>query len=80
MDNLLESDATKVAIRVMAPTSAGPALSAPPVHAQVAAPKVSAQDDEAAAYDEPVIKQAPPAVAPVKQSAELEMKLDSLFD
>lgn len=80
VDNLLESDATKVAIRVMAPTSAGPALSAPPVHAQVAAPKVSAQDDEAAAYDEPVVKQAPPVVAPVKQSAELEMKLDSLFD
>ena len=67
----------------MAPKSAGPALTAPPAHAQVAAPKVSIQDDEASAYDEPAPASKPaeqPAVAPVKQSEALEMKLDSLFD
>jgi len=83
VDTLLLSDDTKIAIRTMAPKSAGPALTAPPAHAQVAAPKVSIQDDEASAYDEPAPASKPaeqPAVAPVKQSEELEMKLDSLFD
>lgn len=83
IDTLLESDDTKVATRLMAPVDKGPALSAPEVKPKIEAPKVSAADDEAGAYEEPVqasTKAEPPKVEPVKQSDELEAQLDSLFD
>ena len=83
VDTLLNCDDTKIAIRTMAPRPVDPALSAPPAHAQMAAPQSSFEDDEASAYEEAPQASSPaepPAVAPVKQSDELEAKLDSLFD
>ena len=83
IDTLLESDDTKVATRLMAPVAKAPTLSAPEVKPKIEAPKASAADDEAGAYEEPVqasTKAEPPKVEPVKQSDELEAQLDSLFD
>jgi hypothetical protein len=80
VDNLIASDATKVAIRVMEPTpSAGPALAAPAAPALVD----DAYEDEAAPAvitPPPVAKAAKPTVTPVKGSDDLAAKLDALFD
>ena len=83
VDLLLEDDATKIAIRVLDPTNATPKLegNATP---QMAAPKATPEDDEAAAYEQPAIvattKEEKPKVEAVKSSDELSAKLDSLFD
>lgn len=81
VDNLLQSDDAKIATREMAPKPAGPALEAPQPSNRIAA--TSVEDDEAAAYEEPVVakaKEEKPKVEPVKASDELASKLDSLFD
>jgi hypothetical protein len=83
VDNLIASDATKVAIRVMEPTpSAGPALSAPPAPAAPALVDDAYEDEAASAVitPPPVAKAAKPAVTPVKASDDLAAKLDALFD
>jgi hypothetical protein len=89
VDQMLESDSVKVATRQMAPTSAGPALSAPAAKAAISAPvapPAPAVDDayeEEAAAPAPVRAATPtakPTVAPVKASDELAAKIDSLFD
>ncbi len=83
VDNLIASDATKVAIRVMEPTpSAGPALSAPPAPAAPALVDDAYEDEAAPAVitPPPVAKAAKPAVTPVKASDDLAAKLDALFD
>lgn len=86
VESLINSDATKVATRQMAPTAAGPALAAPETKAAIAAPAQAAPaapavddayEEEAAPINTPKEK---PAVAPVKASDELSAKLDSLFD
>lgn len=83
VDQLLEDDATKIAIRVLDPANATPKLegNATP---KMAAPKVTPEDDEAAAYEQPPIvataKEEKPKVEAVKSSDELSAKLDSLFD
>jgi hypothetical protein len=87
VDSMLESDAVKVATRLLAPQAAGPALAAPTVAPQIAAPAPApavddAYEDEAPA-PAPVKAKAPaakPEVSPVKASDELAAKLDSLFD
>lgn len=83
VDSLLESDDTKIAIRVLEPTTAGPQLENKQ-EAKIAPPKVTPEDDEAAAYsDEPIVakaKEEKPKVEAVKSSDELSAKLDSLFD
>lgn len=81
VDTLLVSDGVKIATRQMAPTNAGPALSAPPVAKTISAPVAPAVDD---AYEEEAIEskpvQAKPMVSPVKASDELAAKIDTLFD
>ena len=83
VDNLLESDDTKIAIRVLEPTSTGQQIENKAA-SKIEAPKVTPEDDEAAAYsDEPIVakaKEEKPKVEPVKSSDELSAKLDSLFD
>jgi hypothetical protein len=86
VDSLLESDETKIAIRIMPPTETAPAIAAPQAKAEIAPPKPTAEDDEASAYEEapaPVAEkpQEPvaPKVEPVKASDELSAKLDDLF-
>jgi hypothetical protein len=87
VDSMLDSDAVKVATRLLAPQAAGPALAAPTVAPQIAAPAPApavddAYEDEAPA-PAPVKAKAPaakPEVSPVKASDELAAKLDSLFD
>jgi hypothetical protein len=84
VDNLIASDAAKIATRVMEPTpSAGPALTAP---AAAAKPQPALIDD---AYEEeesqviqppPAASKAKPKVEPVKASDDLAAKLDALFD
>lgn len=83
VDQLLEDDSTKIAIRVLDASNAEPKLenrSAP----KVEAPKATPEDDEAAAYEEaPIVakaKEEKPKVEAVKSSDELSAKLDSLFD
>lgn len=85
VDTLLESDEVKVATRVLAPKSAGPALAAPAAQkalpaAKPAAPAVDDAYEEEAAAPAPAAAPAKPTVAPVKASDELSKKLDSLFD
>lgn len=87
VDNMLESDAVKVATRQMAPTSAGPALAAPAARAAIQAPVAPAQQQVDEAYEEesppvvpPKTTTAKPTVATVKASDELAAKIDSLFD
>lgn len=93
VDAMLESDDVKIATRLLNPTSAGPALAAPPKAQAIAAPTAPAVDD---AYEDETVASAPqaaaphavpgstttskPTVAPVKASDELAAKLDSLFD
>jgi len=80
---LLESDETKVAIRLLDPTANTTALAAPEQKAKLEAPKPNPEDDEASAYEEePVVAKntEKPKVEPVKASDELAAKLDSLFD
>jgi len=79
VDKLKDLDEVKVATRVLAPAAAT-ALEAPATK-KIAAHTI--EDDEAAAYEEPVVakaKEEKPKVAPVKASDELASKLDSLFD
>ena len=84
VDNLLASDSVKIATRQMAPTNAGPALSAPSTasamlsHAEPPRPAVDEAYEEEAIEAKPV--QAKPMVSPVKASDELAAKIDSLFD
>lgn len=79
VDNLIASDATKVAIRVMEPTpSAGPALSAPAAPALV--DDAYAEEEAAPVITLPSAKAAKPTVTPVKGSDDLAAKLDALFD
>lgn len=79
VDNLIASDATKVAIRVMEPTpSAGPALSAPAAPALV--DDAYAEEEAAPVITPPPAKAAKPTVTPVKGSDDLAAKLDALFD
>lgn len=89
VEALINSDATKVATRQLAPTAAGPALAAPETKAAIAAPAQAAPAAPAApavddAYEEESMQistpKEKPAVAPVKASDELSAKLDSLFD
>lgn len=89
VEALINSDATKVATRQIAPTAAGPALAAPDVKPAIAAPAQAAAPAPVApavddAYEEestPInAPKEKPAVAPVKASDELSAKLDSLFD
>lgn len=84
VDNLLESDDTKIAIRVIEPTASAGNQLENKSSAKIEAPKVTAEDDEAAAYEEaPIVakaKEEKPKVEPVKSSDELSAKLDSLFD
>jgi len=83
VENLLESDETKVAIRLLDPTANTTALAAPEQKAKLEAPKPNPEDDEASAYEEePVVAKntEKPKVEPVKASDELAAKLDSLFD
>jgi hypothetical protein len=83
VEELIESDAVKIATRQLSPRQSGPAIAAPQKAPAIAAPAVDdAYEEEAAAAPAPVAK-APkekPAVAPVKASEELSAKLDSLFD
>lgn len=85
VDSLLLSDSVKIATREMAPTKAGPALSAPSTasamlsHAESSGPT----GEEAYEGEEPIQAksvQAKPMVSPVKASDELAAKIDSLFD
>ena len=83
VESLLDSEPVKVATRQMAPSSAGPALAAPPAQAKISAPPPAPAVDDA--YEDEVIAAAPapaakPTVAPVRASDELAKKLDSLFD
>ena len=90
VEALLNSDATKVATRQMAPSAAGPALAAPETKPAIAAPaQAAAPAPVAPAVDDAYEDEAPavvappkekPVVAPVKASDELSAKLDSLFD
>lgn len=84
VDTLLESDSTKIAIRVMEPTAAAGTQLENKTSAKIEAPKTSPEDDEASAYEEePIVakaKEEKPKVEPVKSSDELSAKLDSLFD
>ena len=84
VDNLLASDSVKIATRQMAPTNAGPALSAPNTASAMlsqAEPPRPAVDE---AYEEEAIEakpvQAKPMVSPVKASDELAAKIDTLFN
>lgn len=82
VQDLIDSEATKLATRQISPRQAGPALAAPQKVAAIAAPAVDEAYEEEAVAAAPVAK-APkekPAVAPVKASEELSAKLDSLFD
>jgi len=83
VEELIESDAVKIATRQLSPRQSGPAIAAPQKAPAIAAPAVDeAYEEEVAAAPAPVAK-APkekPAVAPVKASEELSAKLDSLFD
>ena len=91
VDELVASDAVKIATRVMAPNGSN-ALAAPAAKAAIAAPTPApakpavddAYEEEAATpQPEPIqAKAAPtkPTVAPVKASDELAAKIDSLFD
>lgn len=81
VDQLKTLDEVKVATRMLAPKAADLALEAPAAANRIAARTI--EDDEAAAYEEPVVAKAreeKPKVAPVKASDELASKLDSLFD
>lgn len=79
VDNLIASDATKVAIRMMEPTpSAGPALSAPAAPALV--DDAYAEEEAAPVITPSPAKAAKPTVTPVKGSDDLAAKLDALFD
>ena len=83
VDNLLTSDGVKIATRQMAPTNAGPALSAPPVAQSIEAPKPAPAVDDAYEEEEPIqakTVQAKPMVSPVKASDELAAKIDDLFN
>lgn len=88
VEALLNSDATKVATRQLAPSAAGPALAAPETKAAIAAPAQVAPAPAAPAVDDAYEEESTPintpkekpAVAPVKASEELSAKLDSLFD
>ena len=90
VEALLNSDATKVATRQMAPSAAGPALAAPETKPAIAAPAQAAAPapvapsvDDAYEDEAPAVVAPPkekPVVAPVKASDELSAKLDSLFD
>ena len=84
VENWLESDNTKVATREK-PLSAAVALPPAQTELKIEAPKTTAADDEADAYEEeaPVVAKntkEKPTVTPVKASDELASKLDSLFD
>lgn len=84
VEQLIESDAVKIATRQLSPRQAGPAIAAPQKATPLAAPAVDdAYEEEAAAPEPAPVAKAPkekPAVAPVKASEELSAKLDSLFD
>lgn len=88
VETLIQSDATKVATRQIAPQAAGPALAAPEAKPAIAAPAQPVAPAVDEAYEEestPINAPAAapkekPAVAPVKASDELSAKLDSLFD
>ncbi len=87
VDTMLESDSVKVATRQMAPTAAGPALSAPASKPAIQAPVAPAQQPVDDAYEEeaaPAVRASSPTskptVATVKASDELAAKIDSLFD
>lgn len=93
VEQLIDSDAVKVATRQLAPSSAGPALAAPEQKQALQAPAAPAapavddayEEEAVAATPQPAVQQtaAPkekPTVAPVKASDELASKLDSLFD
>ena len=94
IDNIVQSDDVKVAVRLMAPTgSTKAAIAAPAANAAIAAPVAAAApaapavdpdyDDAPAAAPTaaaPAATPAPkPVAAPVKASSELEAKLDNLF-
>jgi len=85
VDNLIASDAAKIAIRVMEPTQAAPAIAAP------ASPQLPLIDDAYEEEEAPVVQEAiktpppkaakeKPKVEPVKSSDDLAAKLDALFD
>lgn len=91
IDKLVNSDDSKIAIRIMAPKDAPAQLSAPVPQQQVEIPAKPAtpEDDEAGAYEEEAPAQEPikaagktekPKVEPVKASDALAAQLDSLFD
>ena len=80
VDNLLLSDAVKVATRVIPPQAVA-SLAAPSVKVAIQAPAVDdAYEDEAPPPATPPVKAAKPVVTPVKASDELAAKIDSLFD
>jgi hypothetical protein len=89
IDGLVNSDDSKIAIRIMAPKETQAKLSSPVPQKQVEIPAKPAtpDDDEAGAYEEEApapIKAAgkaeKPKVEPVKASDALAEQLDSLFD
>ena len=83
VQDLIDSDAAKIATRQLSPKQAGPALAAPQKATAIAAPAVDEAYEEEAVVEAAPVAKAPkekPAVAPVKASEELSAKLDSLFD
>jgi hypothetical protein len=83
VQELIDSDAAKIATRQLSPKQAGPALAAPQKATAIAAPAVDEAYEEEAVVEAAPVAKAPkekPAVAPVKASEELSAKLDSLFD
>jgi hypothetical protein len=83
VQDLIDSDAAKIATRQLSPKQAGPALAAPQKAPAIAAPAVDEAYEEEAVVEAAPVAKAPkekPAVAPVKASEELSAKLDSLFD
>jgi hypothetical protein len=93
IDNIVQGDDVKVAVRIMAPSgSTRTAIAAPAGNAALAAPAAAPAapavdpdyDDTPAPEPEPVAAAAAPVktkpvAAPVKASSELEAKLDNLF-
>jgi hypothetical protein len=83
IDALVASDEVKVAIRTLAPQSAGPALAAPAAPAAALAAPASVADPEEAEAEPVVVSPSPKKskeVAPAAQDfSELEKNIDDLF-
>jgi len=73
VDEILQSDEVKVAVRLLASAEAAPALAVPETKpAAIAAPAEPVKPVEA-------VKPAKPVVTPVQATSDLESKLDALF-